>query len=115
MKIGVILPLTGPSAVIGEWNKNGIEIALEMTGLNNKIDIIYEDSKNDPKTGISAFNKLTSINNSNLVISSLSGISVPLIPLSKTNKTPLFLLMVSYPDITKQSEYCFRYHVTSRQ
>ena len=48
IKIGVILPLTGPSGQYGQWIKDALEIARDEinseTGINDKIlSIIYQE------------------------------------------------------------------------
>jgi branched-chain amino acid transport system substrate-binding protein len=63
IKIGAILPLTGSMSYIGEEIKNGISMAMEDINSKNKIKIepIFEDSKMDPKEGVSAVNKLIDV------------------------------------------------------
>ena len=65
IKIGAILPLTGPIAFFGEYEKNAINIACseinDRGGIKGKkVEVIYEDSQNDPKKAVNAFNKLIS-------------------------------------------------------
>ena len=63
IKIGAILPLTGSAAPNGIYQKNGIDLAIDEINSNGgvngrKIEVIYDDSKNDPAEGVSAFNKI---------------------------------------------------------
>lgn len=63
IKIGVILPLSGSNAMIGQEEKRGIDMAIEKinaTGgaLKNKVELIIEDSKADPTVIVSAAEKL---------------------------------------------------------
>ncbi|MBI4154506.1 ABC transporter substrate-binding protein [Candidatus Woesearchaeota archaeon] len=73
IKIGAILPLTGPYAVAGIDAKNAIDLALEEIG--NKIQVIYEDSGGENSKAVSSFNKLVNLDNSKIVITSTSWIS----------------------------------------
>jgi len=59
------LPLTGKMALIGEQVKNGSLLAEEDINAKNrkKIEVLYEDSKSDPKEGVVVANKLIDINN----------------------------------------------------
>lgn len=116
IKIGAILPLSGLPRV-GEWNKEGIDLA--VTKINNeggingrKIQVIYEDSQADPKTGISAFNKLTQINKVNIIVSSLSSVSSALVPLAERDNIYLFATTVSIPNFANGTRYVWRYHLT---
>ena len=63
MKIGVIMPLTGPNAMIGQEEKRGIDMAIEKinaTGgaLKKKVELIIEDNRGDPTVIVSAAEKL---------------------------------------------------------
>lgn len=60
IKIGAILPLTGPASWLGEMHKWGIDLAVEEINeaSKNKIKIICEDSSREPKKTVSAFKKL---------------------------------------------------------
>ncbi len=63
VKIGVILPLTGPNAMIGQEEKRGIEMAIEKIhaaggALKKKVELIVEDNRGDPTVIVSAAEKL---------------------------------------------------------
>lgn len=112
IKIGAILPLSGPVAIFGQWIKEGADLALEDIN-NSNITIIYEDSKLDPKEGISAFNKLTGVDGAKIIISAMSSVSVPIIPLAKNTGTLLLLQDVTFPSITKDNPLLFRHFIQS--
>jgi len=115
IKIGAILPLTGPASDIGDWQKKGMEVASslinEKGGINGRqVEIVFEDSKGQPKEGVSAFNKLTGINKIAAIFSSLSSVSNAIIPFTKNTQCVLMLISVSFPEITKKGEFIFRDH-----
>ncbi|MBI5606799.1 MAG: ABC transporter substrate-binding protein, partial [Deltaproteobacteria bacterium] len=63
VKIGVILPLTGTNAVLGQEEKRGVDMAIEKINaaggcLGKKVELIIEDSKADPTVIVSAAEKL---------------------------------------------------------
>ncbi len=63
MKIGVILPLTGTNAMIGQEEKRGIDMAIEKINavggvLKKKVELIIEDNRGDPTVIVSAAEKL---------------------------------------------------------
>ena len=57
IKIGVLTPLSGPLAIAGEVQKNALAMAVKDNP-NDKIELIYEDSKYDPKTSVSGYEAL---------------------------------------------------------
>ena len=113
IKIGAILPLTGNVAVFGEWIKNGIEMGLEHSEFKGKIKIIYEDSQNDAKVGISALNKLVTIDHVDIVIAAMSKVAIPIIPVTEEKGIPLLLQDVTYPNITQKGKMVFRHFIQS--
>jgi len=114
IKIGAILPLTGPVSHIGVWQKNGITIAQSEINNNKessfKVKVLFEDSKGQAKDAISAFNKLYNVEKVNIIISSMSAIGLPLVPLADEKKIPVIMLATSYPGISERSEWVFRNH-----
>jgi len=120
IKIGAILPLTGPVSMAGEWMKNGIELAVEEINRNGgingkKIEVIYGDSKNQAKEGIALINKMISVDRVPVVIATMSGVAAPLIPFADKNKIVLFVTLTSLPGLTDKSEWVFRYHISGEE
>ncbi len=112
-KIGAILPLTGRVAMLGKNVRNGMQMAIDDVnaagGINgHKLEIEFGDSKNDPKEGVSLMNKFTSVDGLPVVVSAMTPITAPLIPIAERNKTVLFATMVSSPEFAKKSEFLFR-------
>ena len=69
VKIGVILPLSGGLAFVGEPAKHGAEMALESFGeTKHNYKLIFEDDQFDGKKTITAANKLISIDKVNAII-----------------------------------------------
>ena len=65
IKIGVILPLTGPYGKIGEDAQKAIKLA---TKGENNIKLVFEDSQFEAKKAVSSYQKLTSIDNIDALI-----------------------------------------------
>ncbi len=62
LKVGVILPLSGPLADYGNAIKNGIELYRSQYPTKVKhLNFVYEDDHYDSKTSISAYHKLSTI------------------------------------------------------
>ena len=114
IKIGAILPLTGNSAVWGIPTKEGIELAVEQynskIGINGKkIEIIFEDTKGEPKTGVTAAEKLITTDKVvALLDNSNSSITLAVAPTIEKNKIPLMVTGASSPKITQAGEYVYR-------
>ncbi len=111
LKIGAILPLSGPAAIWGESIRNGMELAKqELTAKNLSIKIIYEDSQAKPSVGLSAYNKLVQEDHVNMIVSAFSRVSVPLISLVNQDRVPLVMTLVSAKGVTTKSPYAFRFY-----
>jgi branched-chain amino acid transport system substrate-binding protein len=110
IKIGAILPLTGPAADIGTQAKRGLEIAAKQLG----VTIIYEDSQGDAKQAISAFRKLVATHGARLtgVISMLSGVGNAIIPIAEAEKI-VTIHIASAPGMCVGKRYAFRWYITS--
>jgi branched-chain amino acid transport system substrate-binding protein len=80
VRVGAILPLTGPAAFLGEMEKKGIEAAKQLLEAEKgvRIEIQYEDSKNEAKSAIAGFVKLTSVDKPDVVLATHSGVCGPL-------------------------------------
>ncbi len=114
-KIGAILPLTGPAAFYGEWGMKGIMLAVDeinsQGGINGKkIEVIYGDSKNEPKEGVSWMNRFIS-DDIPIVISAMTGVSFSVMPIAEKNNTTLFMTIVTHPEATNKSRIAFRHYV----
>lgn len=115
IKIGASLPLTGEVASYGIRAKRGIEIALEeinseggITG--RKVKVIFEDDKNDPKTGVSIITKFSTVDKLPVVIGSAgSTVTLAMAPIANQNKVVLISPISSSVNLTsKGGPYFFR-------
>lgn len=119
IKIGAILPLTGNLAWLGVGEKNGMELAKEKINknggiLNNKLEIIYEDSQGDPKLALSAVNKLISVDNAKFILVSTTGCANVIIPVIEKEGALEFAITID-PKITDRSQNIFRVWVSDDQ
>lgn len=65
IKIGVIVPLSGPFAFYGEDMRRGV---MDAVGSSTAVKLIIEDEKCEPKDAVSAFQKLTNVDKVKFVI-----------------------------------------------
>lgn len=55
LKIGAVLTLSGNFAAAGEDSRRGIEAALAEHAEDNLLQILYEDSRNEPSVAVLEF------------------------------------------------------------
>lgn len=115
IKIGAILPLTGPAAWIGEQQREGIELAVKEINQNGgangrPLQIIFEDSQGSPKEGVSAFNRILFEDpNIPAIFTSVSSVTNALIPLANEKNVNLVLVAVTLPNIVEKSKWIARF------
>ncbi len=95
IKLGAIIPLTGPSGATGQDMKEGYELAKEQVnakgGVNGQlIEVIYEDDKNDNATAVASFDKLVNSDKVEVMMGGLaSGVSAALVEPAKKAAIPM--------------------------
>lgn len=116
VKIGVIMPQTGFLASPGQNVINGIRLFVDE--FNNKhkekrIEIVYEDSKSEPKIGVSAINKLINVDKVKLIIGDLgSPIFLAMAPIAEKNKVVMISPGASNPKVSEAGDYIFRIYTS---
>ena len=112
IKIGVVMPQSGFLANPGKNVIKGIELYFDKYNLENPknpVQLIIEDSKSDPKTGVNALNKLLSVDNVKLVIGDLgSPIFLAMAPIAEKNKIVMISPGASNPKVREAGYYIFR-------
>ena len=84
ISIGAVLPLTGPSATVGEDIRRGVMMAIDKVNeqggvLGKKFNVIIEDSGNNPTSALSAARKLANVDKVPAVIGEYSSsITLPM-------------------------------------
>jgi branched-chain amino acid transport system substrate-binding protein len=112
--IGVILELTGPAAPYGELSKRGLQLAVEdlkTKGVN--VNLIIEDGMTDPKSAVSAIEKLITIDKVNAVIATVISSSImSCAPIAERNQVILFTPGASSPAISDAGDFIFRNRIS---
>lgn len=110
IKIGAILPLTGKLSTMGGVEKNAMLLAVEKLKLNNKnIELIIEDSKSNSKDAVTAANNLISIKKVDLIITSTTGASLAVEPITSKNELNLLAFCMD-PDVATKSPFVMRFY-----
>ncbi|MBW2991249.1 ABC transporter substrate-binding protein [Candidatus Woesearchaeota archaeon] len=120
VKIGVILPLTGPSSDLGQYTREGILLGLEEINTNpeNKYnyELIFEDSTYNPAMGVTAINKLISVDGVKYVLGAQgSSVTLAIAPVAERNKVILITPSSQSAEISKAGDYIFRTQTNTKQ
>jgi branched-chain amino acid transport system substrate-binding protein len=109
LNIGVLAPLTGNYSIVGGNVRDGMELAKEnllAKNSNQRINLVFEDSC-VAKDTISGFNKMTTVDNIDLLGASFCIIGfVPVIPMAEEKKIISFSVAAS-PDSVLNKKYVF--------
>lgn len=114
LRIGVVLPLTGPAAIHGKDILSGIEIAQSEINASlrpnqPKLELLIEDDLSTPQGGVSALQKLIQTEHPPVVIGPVaSSIMLAMIPIAEKEKVVLFSPAASSPKISNAGKYIFR-------
>lgn len=122
IKIGAILPLTGPLASYGKEEARGLKLALKNINKDEKkFELLIEDSKAQSKEAVLIAQKMLN-NDINFLFTSLTGVSLSIKPLIKNKDALQIVLGMSesiplnqdnvfriYPGIKEEGEKIFEY------
>jgi len=119
IKIGAILPLTGPSAQYGIWIQEALELGKDEInskgGINGKrLKIIYEDDQANPQKAADAMQKLVTVDKVPIVYGSwASSCVLAQAPIAEKFKTVVIAEAIS-PKIRDAGDYVFRMQPDAR-
>ncbi len=91
IRLGAIIPLTGPGAVVGTQEERGIQFAIDQANAKggvggNKIEVLFEDNQAKPDQSILSFNKLVDLQHVPLIFTGYSGPTLAMAPLATRKK-----------------------------
>jgi branched-chain amino acid transport system substrate-binding protein len=108
IKIGVLLPLTGEYSKYGIAIKHGIDLAYSESNIKDKIKLIYEDEKGEPKTAVTVINKLLSSDKADVFIGgATSSVAASIIPTTSKNKKVLISPYATAEELFNESNYFY--------
>ena len=115
IKIGVILPLTGPVAMAGNQIRQGLDLAVEE-GYKEKIELIFEDSQCRPANTVTAIQKLIELNDISLVLGDIcSSATLAMLPITKEYNLVIITPLSSNTKITQSDNNAYRIIYSSQQ
>lgn len=105
-RIGIILPMTGPTADYGADFNRGAVLAEEEINASGGIKgrplkLILGDSKNQPKDGVAEFKRMVDIEKVPALISTMTGVILPQFALSRETNTTMIAVGAITPEIRK--------------
>lgn len=106
VRVGVVLPLTGEASSYGVDCRRGIELAASLSG--SQIQLIFEDSKADPKQAVSSMQRLIAQHKVVAVIGDMfSSTTLSIAPIAQENKIVLLTPTASDPRIPATGDQVF--------
>jgi branched-chain amino acid transport system substrate-binding protein len=103
LKVGVILPLSGPLSFSGIATRRGTELAVKMFGDDGtKLDVSFVDTESKPENGRVAAEKLIREGASVLIGAFDSGATISAAQAAEAAKVPLVVNVGSAAQITEQ-------------
>ncbi len=122
VKIGNIIPLSGPSASVGIQGKNAREMAVQEIndagGIKSmggaKLEMLYADSKSDPTAGVSAAEQM--INSDKVVLLTgcwNSAVTYPATQVAERYGVP-FVVPVSVRDTITERGFKYTFRVAAK-
>ncbi len=106
--VGVIIPLTGDLADYGVSIQRGFELAVAQSPQQfSKVQFIFEDSRYDANTAVSALQKLRTTNDVDLYYAWGVSPTEAIIPITELNKLPL-LVETTLKESTANKKYVVR-------
>ncbi len=113
-RVGVLESLTGLGETYGTVANNAKQMAADELnaagGINGKkLELVVEDSKCNAQDAITAYNKLTDVENVKIVLGpSCSAAMLGVAPLAEKDGNILFSGVAVHPDIAQAGDYIFR-------
>lgn len=113
-RIGILFPMTGDAGEYGVKGRKAIELALEQInsagGVDGKpVKVVYEDSKADPSVGVTAIQKMISIDKVSAVVGDIvSSVSIPAAAVAEKNNVVMIAPTSSAPALTNAGKFIYR-------
>ncbi|QAV32942.1 amino acid/amide ABC transporter substrate-binding protein, HAAT family (TC 3.A.1.4.-) [Fervidobacterium changbaicum] len=111
VKVGVLLPLTGPLAAAGDLVRKGIELAHEekRTVLGDPIQLVYADTRSEKTEAANAMSRLIDKDKVVAVIGEImSGNSMAAAEIAESRKVPLLCPASTNPLVTQGKRFVSR-------
>lgn len=109
VKVGVMVPLSGDTASYGEAVSQGVRLAVKDLGIEDSVQLVFQDSKCEAKEAANAVNQLVNANKVVAIVGELcSGATLAAAPVVEQAQTPLVSPASTAPTVSDAGEYVFR-------
>jgi branched-chain amino acid transport system substrate-binding protein len=112
VKVGVVLPLTGPIAAFGQTSKRGLDIAYENNHKlkdGTEVKIVVLDDRGDKVEAATAVKRLINKDGVIVILGEVaSSNSMAMAPVAEKTKTPMITHASTNPRVTKGKKYVMR-------
>ncbi|MGZ3790252.1 MAG: ABC transporter substrate-binding protein [Bacteriovorax sp.] len=111
VKVGVVLPISGPVATFGQENINGLRLGMEKIKKSSKqkITLFVEDDKSEAIEASFAIRKLLNVDKVSVVIGEVtSSNTLAMAPIAQENKIPLFSPAATNVKVTQVGNFISR-------
>ena len=114
-RIGAILPLSGSLGFMGKMEGDGIKLAVENInasgGVNGiPIELKLDDSQGKPDIAVTAAQKMMTVDDIKIIISSFSSVTLGLKPVIERNNR-ILIGACMHPDFYKNAPNVFRFYI----
>ena len=116
IKIGVILPITGPSATLMFYVKNAIELARDDLPQmeKEKVELYFQDDALQNTNSLTAYQQLVEIKKVDVLLIVTSGTGAVLAPLAEKKKIPMIIIGASDVSLVNKRRYSFIHWIPPR-
>jgi branched-chain amino acid transport system substrate-binding protein len=118
IRIGVVAPITGQSAIAGQYIRNGVNLAvmefakgnsLTVGGKKYPVKVLFEDNENKPDITANAFRKLIDQDGVVAIVGpDTSSCALAGAPIAQGAQVPLVTTFATNPKVTQVGDYIFR-------
>jgi branched-chain amino acid transport system substrate-binding protein len=115
IKVGAILPLSGSLAFMGKMEGDGMRMAVEdinaRGGINGiPLELKFDDSQGKPDVGVTAAQRMLTVDGINIIIASFSGVVLGIKPVVERNGG-ILIGACMHPDFFKGAPNVFRFYI----
>lgn len=118
LKVGVVAPMSGQSAIAGEYIKNGVSLiedelkeagGLDVNGKKIQIELVYEDNEAKPDMTSNAYRKLIDQDKVIAIVGpDMSGAILAAGPIAQQSKVPVIGTFTTNEKVTQVGDFVFR-------
>ena len=112
--VGLLYPMSGPMAEIGEQRLMGTMLAVEQYNASSgdlRLKALLEDTAGDPRAAVASFQKLALKDGVQVVLTALSSVSMAVRPIAERSHVLVFANS-AHPGLVQGTSYILRNFVT---